>query len=214
MLIFTTNNRTTCVSSFERQHCEKLSHCWTHQTSHWWRTRPSRISPITVQRRQAYDNDFFPYVTKEADSEQPVGAPFYQWVGYRDHAGIICFPHSGSWQAQGGPAYICRDQRKHVFYDMAPLKYTQISVYLVHLAQTNAVQSNSSAVNSKIYIETVDSTVWSFWRMWFVLLLMGIKLLRSDKWTRCKCLPILLQKHSHKHKVSDRNRIWISRVQS
>ena len=45
----------------------------------------------------------------------------YQWVGYRDHAGITCFPHSGSWQAQEGPAYICRDQRR-VFYNMGPLK--------------------------------------------------------------------------------------------
>ena len=42
--------------------------------------------------------------------------------GCRDHAGITCFPHSGSWQAQGGPAYICRDQRKCVFHDMGPLK--------------------------------------------------------------------------------------------
>ena len=39
-------------------------------------------------------------------SEQPVGVPFYQWVGCRDHAGIACFHHFGSWQAQGGPAYI------------------------------------------------------------------------------------------------------------
>ena len=50
------------------------------------------------------------YVTTGAESEQPVGALFYQWVGCRDHAGIACFPHSGSWQAQGGPVYICRDQ--------------------------------------------------------------------------------------------------------
>ena len=56
-----------------------------------------------------------------AESEQPVGAPCYQWVGCRDHAGLACFPLSGSWQAQGGPAYICRDQRKCVFYDMGPL---------------------------------------------------------------------------------------------
>ena len=39
----------------------------------------------------------FHYVTKGAESEQPVGAPFYQWVGCRDHAGITCFAHSGSW---------------------------------------------------------------------------------------------------------------------
>ena len=60
---------------------------------------------------------------KGAESEQPVGAPCYQGVGCRDHAGITGFPHSGSWQAQGGPAHICREQRKRVFYDMGPLTY-------------------------------------------------------------------------------------------
>ena len=55
--------------------------------------------------------------------EQPVGALFYQWVGCRDHAGIACFPHSGSWHAQGGPAYISKDQRKHVFHNMGPLSH-------------------------------------------------------------------------------------------
>ena len=82
---------------------------------------PSRISPITAQRRLAYETDSFRYITTGAKSEQPVGAPFYQWAGCRDHAGIACFPHSGSWQAQGGPADICRDQRKHIFHNMGPL---------------------------------------------------------------------------------------------
>ena len=82
---------------------------------------PSRISPITAQRRPAYDNDSFRYVMTGADSEQPVGVPCYQWVGCRDYAGITSFPHSGSWQAQGGPAYICRGQRKRVFHNMGPL---------------------------------------------------------------------------------------------
>ena len=58
-----------------------------------------------------------------AESEQPVAAPFYQWVGCRDHAELVCFPHSGSWQAQGGPVYICRHQRKCVFHNMGPLNY-------------------------------------------------------------------------------------------
>ena len=66
------------------------------------------ISLIAVRRRPAYVNDSFHYVTKGAESEQPVGAPLYQWVGCRDHAGIVCFPHSGSWQVQCGPAYMCR----------------------------------------------------------------------------------------------------------
>ena len=64
----------------------------------------------------------FRFTTKGAESEQPVGALLYQWVGCRDHAGIACFPHSRRWQAQGGPANICRDQRKRVFHNMGPLK--------------------------------------------------------------------------------------------
>ena len=78
----------------------------------------SGMAPITAQRRPAYENDSFRYVTKGAESEQPVGAPLYQWVGFQDHAGLICFPHSGSCQAQGGPVYIRRDQ--NVFHNMGP----------------------------------------------------------------------------------------------
>ena len=44
---------------------------------------------------------------KGAESEQPVGAPFYQWVACRDQVGIACFPHSWSWRAQGGPEKMC-----------------------------------------------------------------------------------------------------------
>ena len=54
---------------------------------------------------------------KGAESEQPVGALCYQWVGCRDHAGITCFPHSGSWQAQRGAA------KMSFFYDMGPLSF-------------------------------------------------------------------------------------------
>ena len=64
---------------------------------------------------------------KGAESEQPVGALCYQWVGCRDHAGLTCFPHSGSCQAQGGPVYICRHQRKCVFCYMGPLKQLSAS---------------------------------------------------------------------------------------
>ena len=53
-----------------------------------------------------------PFVMKGAESEQPVGAPCYQWMGCRDHAGITCFPYSGSWQAQGENVF---------FYDIGPL---------------------------------------------------------------------------------------------
>ena len=77
---------------------------------------------IIAQWRPAYENVSFHYVMTGAESEQPVGAPFYQWVGCRDHAGLVCFCHSGSWQAQGGPVYLCRDQIKCVFHNMGPLK--------------------------------------------------------------------------------------------
>ena len=52
---------------------------------------------VFTQRRLAFESRSFCYVTTGAESEQPVGAPFYQWVGCRDDAGLICFPHSGSW---------------------------------------------------------------------------------------------------------------------
>ena len=81
----------------------------------------------TAQRRSAYENLSFHYVTKWAESELPVGELFYQWVGCRDHAGIIYFPNSGSWQAQGGPVYICKDQRKRVIHYMGPLRKRDIS---------------------------------------------------------------------------------------
>ena len=87
--------QSNCVSSSERRHCKTLlSLRWTHRTSPRRWTPLSRISPIITQRRPAYKNDSFPFVTKGAEIEQPVGAPFYQWVGCRDHAGITCFPHS------------------------------------------------------------------------------------------------------------------------
>ena len=56
------------------------------------------------------------YVMTGAESGQPVGAPFYQWVGCRDHAGLIL-----------GVSRLMEDelrgQRKRVFYNMRP-KYT------------------------------------------------------------------------------------------
>ena len=116
---------------------------------------PSLITPITAQWRPAYDNDSFRCVTKGAESEQPVGAPCYQWVGCRDHAGLACFPHSGSWQAQGGPVYICRDQRKCVFYDMGPLMCVRVCVFsafttaflCVHLCECMCMHKGDKEAN-------------------------------------------------------------------
>ena len=114
MLIFTTNNRAICVSRSERQHCKTLlAYCWIHQTSPWGWTPPSQISPIIGQRRLAYEHLSFRYIMTGAESEQPVGAPFYQWVGCRDHSELVCFPHSGGWLAQGGKVYV--DIRENVF---------------------------------------------------------------------------------------------------
>ena len=132
MLIFTTNNRAICMSSSEQRHCETLlAYRWTHRTSPRGWTPPSQISSIIAQRRPAYENDALCYVMKGSESEQPVGAPFHEWVGCRDHAGIVCFPHSGSWQAQGGPVYICRDQRKCGFHNIGPLSHGVAQLCLV-----------------------------------------------------------------------------------
>ena len=122
MLIFTTNNRANGVSSSEQQHCENTAILLldTPNFTSGMNT-PSQISPIIAQRRLAYENDAFHYITTGAESEQPVGAPFYQWVGCRDHGEIACFSHSGSWQARGGPAYGGREQRKCVFHNIGPL---------------------------------------------------------------------------------------------
>ena len=66
-------------------------------TPHGW-TPPSQISPIIItQRRSAYEHLSLCYVMTGAESEQPLGVPFYQWLGCRDHAGLVSFPHSGSW---------------------------------------------------------------------------------------------------------------------
>ena len=69
--------------------------------------------------RPAYDNDSFPYVTKEAESEQPVGVLFDQWVGCRDHAGITYFPHSG--RLREDQLIYVESRENMFFYDMGPL---------------------------------------------------------------------------------------------
>ena len=135
----------------------------------------SLISPTTVQWRSACDNDSFHYVMKGAESEQPVGAPWYQWVGCRDHAGITCFPHSGTWQVQGGPAYICREQRKCVFYDMGPLrgcpdenallrKRTCIASFwpTVHTDHENAVPENALFLKMGLRVEKSENATPPF----------------------------------------------------
>ena len=76
--------------------------------------------------KEAYEHLSCHYAMTEAESEQPVGTLFYQWVGCRDDAGLVCFPHSGHWQAQGGPDYICRHQRKLVFHNMGPLIFREL----------------------------------------------------------------------------------------
>ena len=83
-------NRAICVSSSEQWHCETLlSYRWTHRTSPRGWTSPSWISPVITQWGPAYEHVSFHYVKTGAESEQPVRAPFYQWVGCRDHAGLV-----------------------------------------------------------------------------------------------------------------------------
>ena len=42
-----------------------------------------------MQRRSAYDNISFHHVIKGAESEQPAGAPCYQWVGCRESLAFL-----------------------------------------------------------------------------------------------------------------------------
>ena len=69
MLIITTNNRAiACLAPSDNVVKPLQSHRWTHQTSPRGWTPPSLISPVTVQRRLAYDNDSFCYIMKGAES--------------------------------------------------------------------------------------------------------------------------------------------------
>ena len=117
----------------------------------------------------------FRYVTKGAESEQPVGAAFYQWMGCRDHAGIICFLHCGSWQAQGGPVYICRDQRKCVFHNMGHFKF--LSVELL------SYWERSPGFNLGV------TTFWCLNRLWY--LSGSVHWSQSPFCTNCKIQPMV-----------------------
>ena len=113
MLIYTTNNRAICVSLSD----DIVKHCYLtagHTELHLGDEHPT-LGYLLSRLRGCRHTKMTPFFI------QPVGAPFYQWVGCRDHAAIACFPHCGSLQVQGGPAYKCRDQRKHVFHNMGPL---------------------------------------------------------------------------------------------
>ena len=55
---------------------------------------------LTAEHTQLHLGDECPPLgyllsSRRAESEQPVGAPL--WVGCRDNAGLVCFPHSWSW---------------------------------------------------------------------------------------------------------------------
>ena len=62
-----------------------------------------------------------------AESEQSVGAMFYQWVGCRDHAEISCFPQESFAFLILGVGRLRDDQliyveaRENVFFNMGPL---------------------------------------------------------------------------------------------
>ena len=107
------------MSSSERQRCETLT--------------VSLNAPLSDKWRSAYDNDSFHYVTKGAESEQPVGALCYQWVGCRDHAGLVCLFSSFRELAGSGSTSLCWEQRKRVFYDMGPLILIEVILNLCNL---------------------------------------------------------------------------------
>ena len=54
-------------------------------------------------------------VTTGAESEQSVGAPFYQWVGCRDDAGLICFLILGVGRLREDQL-ICVETRENMFF--------------------------------------------------------------------------------------------------
>ena len=96
-------------------------------------------------------------ITTGAEFEQP-GAPFYRWVGCRDHAVIASFPHSERWQAQGGTAYICRGQRKHVFHNMGPL-IAEFGCKSTHKSKTKYSHKRQSAVANPFRPKPVTLTL-------------------------------------------------------
>ena len=130
MLIFTTNNRVICVSNSERRHYKTLLEVML-DTLNFTSGMNTPLSGISYHSTEEACLCKW-LLSLRNESEHPVGAPVHQWVGCRDHAGNVCFPHSGSWQVQGGPAYICRDQRKPVFHNMGPL-IVQHPQYLVEI---------------------------------------------------------------------------------
>ena len=70
------------------------------------------------------------------------------------------------WQAQGGPVYICRDQRKRVFYDMGLLTNTPPTHTHTHLNIMMCATTSLWFLNSSMLYEM---THWSG----FMLMLPG-----------------------------------------
>ena len=56
-----------------------------------------------------------PHVMTGAESDQPVGAPFYQWVGCRDIAGLRCFAPLGVGRLREDQ-FIYVETREDVFF--------------------------------------------------------------------------------------------------
>ena len=84
-------------------------------------------------------------------------SPVLQYVGCRDHAGLICFPHYGSWQAQGGLVYICRDQRKRVFHSMGPLNKSHLEDIWIPAPNWDEICNKSSEIHYVyVYFEVPD----------------------------------------------------------
>ena len=158
MLIFTTNNRAICVCSSERWHCETLlSYRWTHLTSPRGWTLPSRTEEVSLWKwLLSLRNDRSWIWTACRSAVLPVD-------GLQRPCRIVCFPHSGSWQVQGGPAYICRDQRKCVFHNMGTLMFIAFvssplhqDIY-AHLHQLWV--STSSAVTKWMFQSVIHTSV-------------------------------------------------------
>ena len=154
MLIYTTDNRAICMSSSKQRHCVTLPLDTLNFTS----GMNAPLSDISYHRAEEaclwkslllLRNDRSWIWTACRSAILPVGG---LQRPCRNH-----FPHSGSWQVQRGSAYICRDQRKHVFHNMGPLIFNCLH------------QTHHFTISNISFINITDSPSFCYLFLSFVL---------------------------------------------